>query len=331
MTIPFADGWSLLDPLFLGVVPLVWLALLWRWRRARAALPTASADFFAGLPRSLRTRAVKLPAILRALAITAFAVALARPVSREVLPFREQGVDILLVVDQSSSMNEQDMEQTGRVRRIEAARDKALEFARGRHHDRVGLLTFALFPELECPLTLDMSALAAFLRGVETVTPQGPEDRTAIGVALAQAVHLLEKSTAKSKVVVMLSDGQNNIPDIMPAEAAKLAKDAGIRVHTIGLGREIRMVDFFGNRLGGSELEFPDLETIAETTGGRFFRAKSEEALAEVYAEIDRMEKVQLEDPRYRTSDGFAWPLAVGIAVLALALLCEVLWIRSAP
>lgn len=319
--------WSLLDPWFLGLVPLVWLGWAWRLRRPRAAVASASVSFFDGLPRSLRARLVWLPSALQALALTALAVALARPVTREVLPLREEGVDILLVLDISSSMGTPDMDDDKPVRRIEAARDKALEFARGRPTDRVGLMTYAMFPELRCPLTLDKQALAAFLRSIDTVPERSEENATAVGVALGQAVRFLETSAATSKVVVLLTDGQNNIAEVMPLDAAKLAADAGVRVHTIGLGKGTP--DPFFRRM--IPVDFSELEEVAKIGGGEFFAATDADKLAEVYAAIDELEKVEVEDPRYRTSDGFAWPLLFGVGLLGLALLLECAWIRGAP
>jgi len=325
-----AEGWSLLDPWFLGLVPVVWVVWLWRWRRGRAALPTAAVGLFDGLPRSLRSRLLWLPSVLIAVGLTALSFALARPVSREVLPIREQGVDILLLLDISSSMDATDMDEGARTRRVEAARDKAGEFARGRPHDRVGLMTYALFPELRCPLTLDIDALSAFLRGVDTVQRGSQEDRTAIGVALAQAVRFLEKTDTPSKIVVLLTDGQNNVDAVTPADAAKLAADAGVRVHTIGLGAgQVLMSPFGGRQL--LPTDFSELERIAKDTGGRFFAAEDAAGLGAVYQEIDRMEKVEIEDPRYRTTDGFAWPMAAALVVLLLALGLQCTWIRGAP
>jgi Ca-activated chloride channel family protein len=208
---------------------------------------------------------------------------------------------------------------------MDAARQRAEEFAKARTHDRVGLVAFARYAELRCPLTLDEAALGSFLAVLDTV-PQGSEiDATAIGVALAKSVQLLQKSTAKSKVVVLLSDGMNNVEDILPAEGAKLAKDAGVRVHTIGLGKGLPTPQ------GYARLDFRDLKTIADTTGGHFFQPRSDADLAEVYARIDELEKVELEDPRYRTVDRFEWPLGCGLGLLLLALLAEVLVYRRTP
>lgn len=326
------EGWTLLDPWFLAALPVVLAVLLWRLRRPRAALPAPARALLAGLPRSARARLVVLPEVVRALGLCALVLALARPVTREVLPLREEGVDILLVLDVSSSMDMPDMTEDADVRRVEAAKAKATEFAAAREHDRLGLLTFARYPELRCPLTLDGRALRMFLGGVDTVESGGPEDGTAIGAALAAAVRFLADSEAESKVVVLLSDGEETVGEIPPLDAAKLAADADVRVHTIGLGQGKLVPDLLSP--GGARLvpaDFDALAEIAEMTGGVFFRARDADALGEVYRRIDAMERVELEDPRYRTSDRFGMPLGAGVALLALSLLLETLWFRRAP
>ncbi len=318
------SGWMLLDPwlLLLGV-PAVAI-LVWRLRRPMAALPIAALDPLAELPRTLRARLVHLPLLLHAIAALAFVLALARPVAREVMPLRELGVDIVLVVDRSSSMLSPDMDARGTTR-MQAARDNAIAFAKARKTDRVGLLTFARYPELTCPLTLDQDALAAFLRGVETVPPRSAEDGTAIGVALAQVSQVLAPSKAKSKVAVFLSDGEQTVHDIGFEDGARLCVDAGVRVHTIGIGAGEHTM------LGVRELTFEALRKAADVTKGKFFRARSAEDLADVYAEIDALEKVELDDPRYRTTDYFQWPLLGGALCLALGLLLEATWLRRLP
>tara|TARA_R110002094_G_scaffold141907_1_gene132447 strand:- start:3510 stop:4490 length:981 start_codon:yes stop_codon:yes gene_type:complete len=318
-------GYTLLDPWFLLAAPLFLLA---GWRRAttrRAALPTASASLFVGLPRTLRQRVAWVPLLVKVLAGLCLALALARPVQRDVIPLREDGIDIMLVVDTSSSMLQEDMRANDSYRRMDAARERAMEFAAARVHDRVGLVAFGRYAELRCPPTLDEVALAAFLRVLDTL-PRGSEfDATAIGTALAKAVQVLEKSDAKSKVVILLSDGQNNVDDIDPIEAAKLAKDKGVRVHTIGLGNGVPSV------FGYQELPFEELKTIAETTGGLFFAARSDSDLEKVYERIDEMETSEREDPRYRTVDHFAWPLGIGLALMLLGILFEALIVRRVP
>ncbi|HEX5053589.1 MAG TPA: VWA domain-containing protein [Planctomycetota bacterium] len=316
---------TLLDPWFLLAVPVALLAAAWRLRRPRAALPTASSSLFAGITPTWRQRAAALPLLGKLLAATCLAVAVARPVLREVVPMHEQGIDILLVVDTSSSMIIDDMSPTESVRRMDAARKRAEEFAAARKNDRVGMIAFARYAELRCPPTLDEQALAAFLRVLDTVPQNSEIDGTAIGTAIAKAAQILGKSKAKSKVVVLLTDGENTVADILPADGAKLAKDAGVRVHTIGLGNG--QPTPFGLR----PLDFTDLRQIAETTGGQFFQPKSDQDLADVYARIDELEKSELEDPRYRTVDRFEWPLGAGLLLMLLALLVEALIFRRVP
>ncbi|MEE9128187.1 MAG: VWA domain-containing protein [Planctomycetota bacterium] len=305
---------TLLDPWFLVALPVVWLLFLWRLLRPRAALPTASIGTLVQLPRTLRTRLRVLPLILQATALSALAIAMARPVTRDVMPLREQGVDIMLVVDVSSSMRANDMNDAGSKTRVAAAKEKAREFAKDRTHDRVGLVTFARYPELRCPLTLDQGALSVFLDDVKAVLPMSEEDGTGIGIALSKATEMLEDSQAASRVVVLLSDGEETIGTIMPNEAAKLAKDADVRVHTIGIGRP-RVIE---TRLGTLEypMDFSALENIAKTTGGRFFAAQ----------DVD-----ELEDPRYRTVDWFAYPLFAAACLLVLCMILEFCWVRGLP
>jgi Ca-activated chloride channel homolog len=319
------DGVALLDPWFLLAVPAALLAMVWRVRTPRAALPTASLALFAGASPTWRQRCAWLPLAAKLLAATCLAVALARPVHREVMPLQEQGIDIVLVVDISSSMNTRDMDAGRKLRRMDAARQRAQEFAASRTRDRVGFVAFSRYAELRCPPTLDERALRDFLVVLDTV-PEGSElDGTAIGTALAKAVQVMAKSKAQSKVVVLLTDGENTVHDIAPLDGARLAKDAGIRVHTIGLGNGTPTL------FGYQPLDFGELREIAKATGGEFFQPQSDRDLAEVYARIDELEKVDLEDPRYRSVDAFEWPLAAGLALLALALLGEVLLFRRAP
>ncbi len=315
---------SLLDPWFLALLPLAVLFYIWRVRRPRAALPTGYAAPFLDLPKTLRSRFVWLPAILKVLAVAALSLAMARPVQRDVLPLREEGVDIMLLLDTSPSMARPDVTADRRRRRMDAARFQARNFAAARTSDRVGLMTYARYPELRCPLTLDQEALEDFLLYVDVVSDP-LEDGTAIGVALAKAVSVLDASEAVSKVVILLTDGENNVENIMPLDAAKLALDASVRVHTIGLGQGTPTL------LGVMQTPFTELREIAAMTGGRFFTAPTEQDLAQVYADLDELEKVELEDPRYRTVDGFAEPLILGISLLVLTLLAEFLWIRETP
>lgn len=321
-----AWGWTLLDPLFLLLAPLFVGVAVWRHLRPRAALPAANTTLFADLPRTLRVRCRHVPTWTLLLGSLSLVLALARPVRREVLPQKQQGIDIVLAIDVSSSMRIDDTSDRERPRRIDAARERAREFAAARKNDRIAFLAFSAFAELRCPPTLDERALDAFLAGTETVADDSELDGTAIGVAIAKAVKVLEPSTAKSRVVVLLSDGETTRFAIPVPDAVKLAVDAGVRIHAIGLGRGQPLP--FG---GFHELQFTDLKLAAERTGGRFFQARSDQDLADVYAEIDRLEKSEIEDPRYRYVDGFAWPLGAGLCAVLLAILLDALWIRGVP
>lgn len=322
------EGWTLLDPWFLPLgLLLPVIAVVWRARSGRAALPAADGGAFAGLPRSLRQRVAWLPLVLQLLAVLALSFALARPAVRELLPNEQEGIDILLVLDRSSSMQtpERVRGQDRAVQRVVAARTRAEEFVLARPDDRIGVLTFALFPELICPLTLDKEAVASFLRAVETVEPNSPEDRTAIGVALAEAVRALEAAGGESRVIVLLTDGANNVDAVLPADAGKFAADADVRVYTIGFGSPPRGL------FGPMRVDWSELESVAESTGGAHFVARDAEQLAEVYERIDELERVPLEDPRYVVEDFFEWPLLFGIGLLLCAWVVELAWIREVP
>jgi Ca-activated chloride channel family protein len=318
-------GITLLDPWFLLGIPAALLAVAYRAARPRAAVATAAASLFDQVPRTWRQRLSWLPTSGKLLAACCLVLALARPVERSVAPLREQGIDILLAVDTSSSMMIPDMDASEKVRRMDAARQRAEQFAAARVHDRIGLVAFARYAELRCPPTLDEAALAAFLRSLDVVEQGSELDGTAIGTALAKCVQVLQKSTARSRVVVLLTDGENTVEDILPQDGAKLAKDAGVRVHTIGLGNGSP------TPFGFQRLDFGDLRKIAEATGGQFFQPQSDADLADVYARIDELEKSELQDPRYRSIDRFEWPLGAGLGLLLLALLLEVACFRRVP
>ena len=320
-----AYGHTLLDPWLLLFAPLFVTAAVWRRARPMAALPSASTQHFAGLPRTLRARCARLPLWLLLLAGLCLSLAVARPVRREVVPQRQEGIDIVVVVDVSSSMNIEDTREPMRPRRIDAARERAMQFAKSRKNDRVGFVAFSRYAELRCPPTLDEDALAAFLKATDTVPDNSELDGTAVGVAIAKSVQTLQPSDAKSKVVVLLSDGETTVRTIEVEDALALAADAKVRIHAIGLGQG-QPTPF-----GVQPLEFRDLKLAATKTGGQFFQPKTDADLGEVYAKIDELEKSELEDPRYRFVDAFEWPLGIGLLCALLSLLLEVFWLRGAP
>lgn len=317
----FVADYGLLEPRALWLLVVVAAALWVRLRGRRAALAFGPAPLAKGLGGSWRARAARLPALLACLALTSLVFALARPARRAPLPVRALGIDVMLCVDVSSSMTERDMDP-GRTR-LEIAKDAAVRFLDGRPQDRVGLLRFARYPDLVCPVTLDHLALRRMVEGLETVAPDGPEDRTGIGGAVARAAQILGHVPTRSRVVVLLTDGEENVAtaeapeEVGPRRAAVLCRRLGVRVYTIAAG--------LGKRGPGGELRPLDVTAVrvlAERTGGAFFHARDAAALIRVYETIDRLEKAELEDPRFALQEAYAWfaGLALGLFLAARGL-----------
>ena len=322
-------GLSLLEPAWLALallLPLAWW-LLRRSRKPSAALVTAS--FLVALP-SARTRLRHLPLALQTLGVLLLLVALAQPTAREALPRTKQGIDIVLCLDISSSMNANDLDRART--RLEVARDAALRFVARRPQDRIGLVTFARYPDLRCPPTLDHGALGRILDEVVAVAGDGPEDATGIGAAVARATEVLQRGRARSRVVILLTDGEETValegaPDqIAPIHAGQLAERLGVRVYAIAAGLMRR--DATGQWV---RLDTRPIEALAARTGGTFLPVRDAGALDDVYARIDALEKAPLEDPRYVLADR---RLPFALLALALLLLGGVLrasWLRVRP
>lgn len=313
-------GWVLLDPALLLLALLVPAALWLAWRRGGPALPFAPLSLFGGthaLPGSWRTRLLFLPRALAALGLVLLVFALARPAAREQLAEQAEGIDILLCLDTSSSMTANDMERDRT--RLGLARDAAIRFVLGRKHDRIGLLTFARYPDVRCPLTLDHGALERILADVNTVSGEGPEDATGIGTAVARGAEVLQRSGAASKILVLLTDGDENVAqagvqgEIAPAHAAQLCEQLGVKVYAIVAGT--------GRPAPGGAWRRPDTRAvrgIAERTGGAFLEATDRGTLESVYARIDALERTFFEEPRHVFRDRY---LPVLVAALVLLLL----------
>lgn len=296
--------YSLSDPWFLVLIPVVCLAFLWgraRFARTRGAIPVLPPG---RLRRSWRQRLAPLAGAMQILALILAVVALARPlrgnVQREVI---SEGVDIALVIDRSGSMKFNDLER-GKTR-LDVVKEVVRDFAERRMTDSEGaadniaLIPFARYPQLLCPFTLDFDALDGFLETVELVRHRG-EDGTGIGVALAKAVALLRETDAKSKVVVLLTDGENNVAEIPPRQAGELAAEEGVRVYTIYAARNLFTYDGRGGYVPRDlEHDTTELQEIAEMTGGRFYRAKNRDRLEEIYDEIEDLERTERRERRY--------------------------------
>ncbi len=330
------DPWAML---LLLVVPL--LARLRRHGAEAAlrypALGVVAAASGPGRRGRVRWRWV-LPA-LRVGGVVCLVVALARPqggiASSRVVT---EGIDVMLVVDVSSSMLAEDFTRGGaRANRLEAVKSVLAEFVDGRGTgDRIGLVLFAGRPYTQCPLTLDHGWLRANL---ERAAVGMIEDGTAIGSALAAAVHRLEASDAESKIVILLTDGQNNAGKVRPTAAAEATKALGYPVYTIGAGTKgvapYPARDLFGNRVYRPvpvDIDEETLRAIAAITGGRYFRATDTDSLAQIYAEIDTLETsphAGLQYQEYR--ELYAWLLVLGIVLLVTEMILGRTLLRVLP
>lgn len=332
--LPLFGDFALADPEFL--LALLPAAAIFLWGRLRAGRARGRAPRVprGALARSLRQRLAWLADVLRALALVSVVLALARPVRGNVqLDVVSEGVDIALVVDRSGSMRFLDLEEDRT--RLDVVKDVVGNFARRRMGDTEGaadncaLITFARYPKLLCPFTLDAGALTGFLDDLRMVQYQ-EEDGTAIGVALAKAVSVLRGSDAKSKVVVLLTDGENNRFEITPDQAAELAAEEGIRVYTIYSARYYyQQVAFRGWVPSETGFDTSELERIADVTGGRFFHARDRQELEEIYAEIEQLERTERREKRFEeTFDVYLWLLLPGLGLYALSWLSASTWAR---
>jgi Ca-activated chloride channel family protein len=268
--------------------------------------------------------------IMRMLAICLGIIALARPqfgiLERTV---NSLGFDIAMVIDVSGSMQNEDYPP----RRIEVAKQAAIDFVRGRNTDRLSVVVFAKSAALLCPPTLDMQAVE-FL--IDAVTLDMIDNtRTAVGEGLLLAVKKLENSPAKSKIVVLLTDGENNVDTIKPLQAAEAAQALGVRVYTIGMMARMNTRAFGGNpfTLGaGGSFDDSELKKIAEMTGGQYFRASDEDSLRRIYEDIDRMERSDIEvreSADYEERFFYFW--FPGLLLLGLEFLLRAFWLRRLP
>ncbi|MCK5571772.1 MAG: VWA domain-containing protein, partial [Bacteroidetes bacterium] len=274
---------------------------------------------FASISPRLRERLQHFPALLRLVALSLLLVALARPqVVSEGEDIYTEGIDIVLLLDISGSMLAEDFQPN----RIEAAKDVAQKFVDGRSNDRIGLVVFAGQSFTQCPMTLDYRVLKLLLR---LVKPGMVEDGTAIGMGIAQGVNRVKDSESKSKVMILLTDGVNNRGEIDPLTAAQLAQTFVIRIYTIGVGTvgeaPYPVQTPFGTRYQNVPVDVDEetLQTIADMTGGQYYRATNNRTLKRIYAEIDRMEKTRIEVKAYRSYSElfYAWA-GLGLALVLL-------------
>ena len=314
--ITFAYPWILY---FLILVPAL---PVWYWMKGKQRQPSitySSLKVFKEIPASWREKFRHLPVILRTLALFLLIVALARPQSyNSGENIYTEGIDIAMVLDISGSMLAEDLKPN----RIEAAKQVIDNFISNRTSDRIGLVIFARQAFTQCPLTIDYGVLRHLLSKVE---PGMIEDGTAIGNAIADGVNRLKDGKAKSKIIILLTDGMNNAGEIDPLTAAQIAKTFGIRIYTVGVGAKgeapYPVQTPFGVRyqMIPADIDEGMLQQIADITGGAYFRATDTKALKEIYDKIDKLEKSRVEVTSYRQAKElfYNW-LGAGLVLIFL-------------
>lgn len=287
----------------------------------RPSLHVSFVSDLASLPRSTVGRLHRLPSVLRFIACALLVIAAARPqAGRTVSTILSEGIDIVMAVDVSRSMLAEDFKPRNR---LHVAKTTITDFVRGRHSDRIGLVVFAGRAYTQCPLTIDYGVLTGLLDQVEVGML---EDPTAIGTALATATARLRDSDAESRVIILVTDGRSNAGTIDPLTAADLAATMGVKVYTVGVGREGE-VDYpdprslFGYTKIRSDIDEETLKEIASRTGGEFFRAHDPSTLAMIFGRIDQLERTRQEVRDYTRYRELFWiPGAMALLLLAVEL-----------
>ncbi len=330
----FANSAYLL--LMLLIIPCVlWYVLKSSKRRAAMSVPTLS--MYGGMRKSWKYYLIHVPFILDMAAIVLLSLILARPQTTDRWQDTEiEGIDIMLAVDVSTSMLAEDLKPN----RIEAAKQVASEFINGRPDDNIGLTIFAGEAFTQCPMTVDHAVLLNMFQNVSSdIAAKGIiEDGTAIGMGLANAISRLKDSQAKSKVIILLTDGSNNRGEISPMTAAEMAKSFGIRVYTIGVGTNgtapYPVQGAFGKQYVNMAVEIDEnvLRQIAQTANGQYYRATSNSKLKEVYEEIDKLERTKLQVKEFSKNQEEYQPLALALLLsLLVSILLKQTVLRTIP
>lgn len=330
---------SIQDPLFLLLVPAAATVIFYYLRNKRRPGLQFSSGIFLKVGRpTLKTVCGRYLWILRLLVFILFALALARfRVPIEESKVQTEGIDIILALDTSTSMLAEDFTLRGkRVNRLDAVKDVVESFIQGRKNDRIGIVAFAARAYTISPLTLDHGWLLENLKRVKIGII---EDGTAVGSALSVALKRLEETRAKSKIIILLTDGMNNTGKISPSLAAEAAKALEVKVYTIGAGTKgmapYPMKDFYGNTVYQPvkiDIDEESLMGIASKTDGKYFRATDTKSLKEIYSEIDRMETTPIEEKGYAEyAELFPVFINAALALLFLEILLSGTILRRVP
>lgn len=311
--ITFQHPWLFL---LLLVIPAYVAWFFWRRRTSHATMQVSTLETLDGVRPTWRVRLRFLPLALRLLAVALVVIVLARPQSTSSYSdSNTEGIDIVLSMDISGSMKAVDFKPN----RLEAAKNVAAKFIAGRPNDNIGLVVFAGESFTQCPLTTDHAVLINLLSDIRTGML---EDGTAIGMGLATAVSRIKESKAKSKVIILLTDGMNNYGAISPEKAAELAQTFGVRVYTIGVGSQgvaqVPVQTAFGVKMQDMEVKIDEtlLQGIADKTGGKYFRATNNKSLESIYEEIDKLEKTIMEVRHYTQRTDEYLPFAIAALIL---------------
>jgi len=306
--IEFLHPWILIASFF---VPL----LLWLFKKKSSffegTMRISSSTLFEGNFRRKGELRYKIILYLKILILVLIIIAIARPRKIDQLQMMNVDVvDIILVIDISSSMLAEDFKPN----RLEAVKEAALNFIANRPEDRIGLLVFAGETFIQCPLTTDKQVLSSLLKDIRIAEKE--YDGTAIGMAIANATNRLRDSKAKSKVMILLSDGSNNAGELDPITAADLANQFDIKIYTIGAATDQSLTYIPGVGRMINEIDEETLKEIAKETGGEYFRAKDQDMLSEIYAQIDSMERTEIEVKSYtKYKELFGWFLIPALII----------------
>ena len=301
------------------LIPLMAAWYIWRGRKGTAPLKLSGFENLDDRVGSSRIWLRHVLALLRMTVVALIIVVLARPQSsNQWEQVTTEGIDIVLCMDVSGSMRAMDF----RPNRLEASKNVGIEFVNAREDDRFGLVVFAGESFTQCPMTTDRAVVVNFLKEVDFGVI---EDGTAIGMGLATAVNRIKASKAKSKVIILLTDGVNNRGDVGPVTAAEIYAGMGIRVYTIGVGSKgnapIPVHDIFGRTVTSDmpvEIDEDVLKKIADTTGGTYFRATDNNKLREIYREIDQLEKTRLDVKQFSKKKEEYFPFLLAAMLILL-------------
>lgn len=320
--------------LLLLIIPLMTVWYVMRYRKQKPALQFSNISLFKGLHKTFRQKAYPLLFVLRMIAVGALIIALARPQTKlSKKEMKVEGIDIVLTMDVSGSMLAEDFKPN----RLESAKKVAADFIDGRKNDRIGLVVFSGEAFTQVPLTIDHNVLLKQLYGLKSGMIK---DGTALGDGLATAINRIKDSEAKSKVIILLTDGINNQGSVDPQSAAEIAAQFGIRLYTIGVGTQGMAPYPFRTESGRVvyqnipvELDEHLLTQMARSTDdGRYFRATNKKSLQDIFGQIDRMERSKIDVTQYaQTKDEYQiWLIIAGLALL-LEIILGLFYFRSTP